>query len=355
MSTKKTLCKRVFFFLLFCLSVTVLPETVRAQSTDMSAQSTAANAKDDTTASFPSLPIDLTSFGCATDGEWVYLYGGHSGKIHSHSQELLGHKLYRIKLDGSQSEWEVIGKDLSLQGLTLEYHDHSLYRIGGMHAKNKTTAEEEVLLSQKAFKRFDLKTHKWHDLTSLPEARSTHGSTLYKNKIYVAAGWELDGPSTNFHDTLLSFDLTQKDAKWEEVSVQPFARRALSVVAFEDKIYVVGGLTETGNLSTEVDIYDLKTNAWSKGPAIPVEGESGALNGFAPGACVVGGSLYISAADGILYRLDTAQNSWERINQLKNARFMHRLIPGLHEKSILALGGASMEGQTDSVESIPLK
>jgi hypothetical protein len=100
------------------------------------------------------------------------------------------------------------------------------------------------------------------------------------------------------HPTALVLDLQQQPLQWETVN-QPLQRRALTTAAYDGKVYVIGGLTENAGAVLTVNIFDPAKSAWTTGPDIP----GPQRNGFIAASCVAGGRLYVSSADGKLYRL----------------------------------------------------
>jgi len=141
-------------------------------------------------------------------------------------------------------------------------------------------------------------------------------------------------------------DLSAPKLEWKSAP-QPFRRRALIAAPYQGRMFVMGGITDMGTVVGYVDIYDPRTKAWKKGPALPGSG----VNTFAPAAAVDGGSLYVSVADGTLYRLGRSEQSWERVGR-GTPRVAHRAVPG--GQSILVMGGAEKGKDLDLIEAIPV-
>jgi outer membrane protein assembly factor BamB len=104
--------------------------------------------------------------------------------------------------------------------------------------------------------------------------------------------------------------------------------------AWNGRMYVMGGITEKGVVASDVDIYDPSTNIWTKGPALPGTG----VSAFAPAATVHNGGLYVSVADGTLYRLNESMQRWDETGRA-TGRVAHRLVSD--GKVILVMGGAA--------------
>jgi hypothetical protein len=76
-------------------------------------------------------------------------------------------------------------------------------------------------------------------------------------------------------------------------------------------MYVMGGLNEQWQMVRETNIFDPETGAWTKGPELPGD----EMNGFSPAAAVHDGELYVSVADGGLYRLTS--EGWQKASAAK--------------------------------------
>jgi hypothetical protein len=123
------------------------------------------------------------------------------------------------------------------------------------------------------------------------------------------------------------------------------------MAGLKGKAYVICGLAEaSGAAERTVNILDVSTRKWSKGPEIP----DGKMNGFTPAACTSGGRVYVSPADGKVYRLNEKQDGWEAIATVQKPRFVHRMVPA-SDKVLLVLGGASRAGNVADTEAIELK
>ncbi|MEM7013374.1 MAG: hypothetical protein AAF585_18035 [Verrucomicrobiota bacterium] len=288
---------------------------------------------------YPDLPKGITSFGAAVhhDGA-LYVFGGHLGTPHKYNWDDVHKPLLRLKLgDGAKAEWEELPTDEPALGPALVTHKSGLIRVGGMQPKNAKD-EEQDMHSAPFVARFDPKKSEWTRLPDLPKPRSSHDAFISGDKLYVAGGWQMRGEESSlWANTVEVLDLAADEPKWKSIK-QPFRRRALAVVASETKLYCLGGLNNGGELSLEVDILDLKTEEWSKGPSVP----DGPMEGFGLGATLIGGRLVISGFSGQVYQL--AENeSWEKIGNLEDGRMFARLAP-TSEKSGIVVGGAVKGG-----------
>ena len=255
---------------------------------------------------FPPLPKAVSSFGAVVMDGWLYVYGGHSGKTHQYSTETVIGTFQRLKLS-DPTAWEKLPSGPALQGLALVAYQGKIYRIGGMQPRNQP-GEKADNNSLTTCERYDPESKKWQALPDLPEGRSSHDAVVVGDKLVVIGGHKMNGAGkkTEWHTTTVVLDLKQKALKWEAVK-QPFQRRALTTAAYDGKVYVIGGLTEDAGTALTVNIFDPAKNVWTTGPDIP----GPQRNGFTPASCVAGGRLYVSPADGKLYRLAAKGDFWE--------------------------------------------
>ncbi|MGF1582680.1 MAG: PQQ-binding-like beta-propeller repeat protein [Gemmataceae bacterium] len=312
----------------------------------LAAASTGADSKSVPT--YPPLPEAVSSFGATVLDGYVYVYGGHTGPAHTYSTKDVTGKFHRLKIQGG-SKWEELPGGPGIQGLALVAANGKIYRVGGMQPRNepKERADNHSLASCACF---DPQTNKWSSLPDMPTGRSSHEAVVLGGKIYVVGGWAMNGPSRlkrQWFDKAYVLDLSKKKLAWETIE-QPFERRALAAAGYQNKLYVIGGLSNKG-VSTTVNVYDPKTNKWSEGPALP----KGRMNGFSPACCTSGQRMFVNPADGEVYQLDSAGNQWVAITSVKRSRFVHQMV-SLTPDHALVLGGATRRGMVKSVEVVSL-
>jgi N-acetylneuraminic acid mutarotase len=230
--------------------------------------------------------------------------------------------------------------------MNLAAYKGKIYRIGGMSPHNKP-GEPEATYSVADCARFDPATRQWQPFPSLPEPRSSHDVVVIGDKLIVTGGWTLQGPArTQWLDSIAVLDLSAAQLEWKSAA-QPFKLRALIAALFEDKMYAMGGIDDKGNIVHDVSIYDPKTGVWSKGPQLP----GNDIDGFSPAACIHENSLFVSIADGSLYRLRESSEAWEKTGSA-SPRVAHRIVS--HGKTILVIGGAAKGRNSDLIEAVPV-
>ena len=294
----------------------------------------------------PELPRGMTSFGGAIVDHDLYVYGGHYGGAHSYASKDQSNDFRRLSLTTSGANWETLPSGPKLTGLALVAHNGKLYRVGGFTVKNEEK-EDQSLWSQDSFALFDPKNGEWINLPPLPEPRSSHDAVVLDGKLYVAGGWNMQGSeNTTWHTTAWTCDLNQASLSWTALPTPPFERRALSLAAYQGKVYVLGGMQKSNEPSTVVDVFDPATQTWSKGPSLNGHG----LEGFGNSSFAVGDHLIATTMSGSLQQFNPQANRWDVVGQLVHPRFFHRQLT-TSDGNLLVVGGASMQtGKTNVVE-----
>jgi len=299
---------------------------------------------------YPKLPEAADAFGSALLGNAIYTYGGHLGTTHGFSTDTQSSAFRRLSLT-SGSVWENLGTVEALESPGLTVRRGMLYRVGGLHAENAAGAPEE-LHSVKTVMRYDPTSHQWNSMPDMPEERSAHGVAMIGDRLYVVGGWQLKGDSESgtFKTGGFSLDLSRADAAWEPIAEPPFKRRSIAVAAMGDKLYVIGGATEAPRvLSDQVFVLDTKAGSWQEGPKLDAKTP---LKALGAAACSMGGRLYVNYADG-LFRLNKAENGWEKLDAMRSPRIYNALICTSDGELIVA-GGVlvSDQSRTTAVEAI---
>jgi len=307
-----------------------------------------AVAQDDPAAQWrpPDLIDAVASFGAVTHDGALYVYGGHVGRTHVHSMDNISPGFRRVVLEPGRT-WEELARGPLLQGAALVSDGSAIYRVGGMTAVNATAAEPEVLRSSHSAARYSLAENRWEPLPDLPAGRSSHDAVVAGRVLYVVGGWEMRGPDEDsvWADTVLVLDLDEP-TEWRAIPA-PFKRRALAAGTTGDRIYAFGGLTPDAGPQLRVDVLDIATGEWSRGPDLP---QAGSLQGFGVAAMSHRNRMFMSQADGKVYRFDAGSASWQLVANIADRRFMHRLAS--FGERILALGGSWMTGHRATIEVI---
>lgn len=318
---------------------------VRHYATLVFSTEAAENADAEISAApFATMPEEASSFGAVVMGDWLYVYGGHIVPTHNYSTEAVSGRFHRMSLKGEQ-KWEELPGGPGVQGMNLTTDGKYVYRAGGMAPRNKPgdLPDNHSIVD---VARFDPEKGAWEALPPMPAGRSSHDAVVVGNHLAVLGGWTMEGNKGQlWAETLLLMDLSAQKLAWKSVK-QPFQRRALMAAAHHDKVYLVGGFSETNEILRKVSVFDPKTGDWTEAPELPDLGRS---TGFAPAVTVHDGSLYASVGGGQLLRLDESAGKWVEVGK-GTPRLAHRLASD--GKQLLVLGGAAEGKNFALIEAI---
>ena len=299
---------------------------------------------------YPPMPEAVSSFGATVVGNWVYIFGGHMGRVPGNSKDGLSPHFSRLDLSNHDARWEDLPMLESSQSPGMVAHNGIVYRVGGLSFHNAAN-EPTDYHSLDLFARFDPQTKQWTKLAPLPEPRSSLDAAVVDGKLYVVGGWNLQGTNIQdapWHEEALVFDLADEKGAWKTVAKPPFQTRALALAPHNHKLYVLGGMKSTNQTTNEVHVYDPAANAWSKGPELTMSG----FGGFASSAFGDGSKLYLAGGSGTIYQLNAAADGWKPLERLFFSRMFHRLVIG-PAGEVVVLGGVGGRVYLANVESAP--
>jgi hypothetical protein len=148
--------------------------------------------------------------------------------------------------------------------------DAKLYVIAGFNAQGASTNVVEV---------YDPASDTWQRLASLPQARDHAMAAAHGGKVYVFGGGLAQATNTAF-----AFDPVQN--AWSRVANMPYRRTAGGAAVLNDRIIVVGG---TGDSPETSMVYDSAMNRWADGPRLPAPREHLAVTGTGTAVYILGG------------------------------------------------------------------
>ena len=318
------------------------------------------------------VPYGVTSFGAAAFDGKIYLYGGHTGRPHSYSLDGISGKLLCLETTAKDAQWEELSAGPKLQGLALVSHGGKIYRIGGLTIEpiegadkdsvDDDSAEQEFsedetqtkegykLYSVDTVTAFDPSTGKWNDLPPLPEPRSSHDAVVVGDSIFVFGGWNLNGDSEDWASHGFRLDLGAKTPNWTKLEMPEMKRRAMSLAAADSKVYMIGGMSDAGDILNEVAVYDIEKATWDTVADLPAAGR---LKGFGNSAFAVGDNIFCQTFDGELRVLKPDATQWAAVKKLEK-RFFQRLLK-LNDNQLVIVGGSNMStGFTTKTELVSI-
>lgn len=298
---------------------------------------------------YPLLPEAISSIGATVSGDFLYVFGGHVGRIPGNSLDSLSPHFCRLDLTKPGSVWEDLAMQQSSQSPGLVAWEGKVYRVGGLSFKNRA-GDATAFNSLDVFARYNPENNTWTTLPSLPSPRSSLDAAVVDGRLYVVGGWNLQEGSAqeaHWHETALVFDLSKEDGQWKEIARPPFVTRALAAAAHNHKLYVLGGMQKSNEITQDVHIYDPQTDTWSAGPKLKSNDRFG---GFAISAFATGGKLCFSGSEGVVYALNEEGTDWQPVERLVFPRSFHRIVPASEDKLLAVAGVARGGGYLANVE-----
>jgi hypothetical protein len=154
-----------------------------------------------------------------------------------------------------------------------------IYMIGGCPAGAAGTQMTNC-------QQYDPAANTWTDKAPMTTARGWVHGDYVRGKIYVIGGLSNSGTALSTNE-----EYTISSNTWATKAAIPIARLATLEVVWRDSlIYVMGGWdgVASGGM-TDVSIYNPFTNAWTTGTALPMNGDMGS-------AVIIGDTIYITNA-----------------------------------------------------------
>jgi DNA-binding CsgD family transcriptional regulator/N-acetylneuraminic acid mutarotase len=182
---------------------------------------------------------------------------------------------------------------------------------GGGAAANPLVDRDVAPVSAAADSR--LAVSRWTGLARLPTSRARLAVVAYEGKLYAIGG---EGPE-GVTGALEVYD-PQTD-RWSAKKSRPTPAANVAAVALDGRIYVPGGYLSDGQVTTIVEVYDVERDEWRETTPLPEP-----LCAYAITA--VDGMLYLFGGwDGqryrdVAYAYDPASEEWSAREPLPGAR-----------------------------------
>lgn len=176
----------------------------------------------------------------------------------------------------------------------------------------------------------------WATKSSMHYLRLAPGAATYNDKIYVLGGmstWDVAVRIFEEYDPLTD--------TWTDKGEMPNARWHPGVIAVNDKIYAIGGYYGGGSYAAEVHEYDPVTNTWRSLTAMPVQRVNPAVAAVNGKIYAFGGSACCGATSTV-YEYDVSADSWMQKTDMIHARHLHTGV-ALNGK-VYAIGGYDQTG-----------
>lgn len=186
----------------------------------------------------------------------IYLFGGNCGNSDTSSQFILGNTVHRIDL-GTKLVREVKTEKPPLRrsAHTAVLYKDKMYIYGGWNGHE----------SHADFQELDLRTLQWQTVSATGESpgrRRAHCAVVHDHYMYIFGGYDT-APASRYSQ-MHRFDFEK--GHWEifyGTGDVPRGRSRADMVAYQDKIYVVGGWNrDKREYFGDLCEFNIQTHAW---------------------------------------------------------------------------------------------
>lgn len=294
-----------------------------------------------------------SSFGALFHQDKVYVIGGHKGAEHTYPPESFSNDntIYDIKT----KKWsEGAPRPFKAHGFQLAAHGKYIYAFGGF-AYHQDSKPKWKSLDQ--VDRYDTVANKWETVAQMPHRRSSNIVMQIGLKVYLIGGWDstpkfsgdIDGTFLNQIDV---FDLSTETFATLEVLL-PKKRRAFSGFVKDQKIYLLGGISEGGShfdLLNDFTEFDTQTFNFKELPSLPFA-TFAPTSGHLDHKAFLFGGMIKTGKDSYeyvrhIYQFNFDLNKWTHSGRYLNESKGFSQVVNL-DQSLGILGGHSYQNNTD--------
>jgi N-acetylneuraminic acid mutarotase len=250
----------------------------------------------DTWTRLPGLPRPITHAGSAADGENIYLAGGVVGSANP---------AVRAKLSASSEVWRYHVPTQTWSALpplpeprgagALAVVEGELHFFGGTTGNRYTQVGDHWTLS------LDGGTD-WETAVPLPNPRNHLSSVVLGGKIYAIGGQHGHNETLVTQRSVHVWD-PETPERWTELASLPYGlgHTSNATLAYQGRIYVIGGETKRFVFSDAVLVYDPAADLWTTTTSFPSREHSLLAGIVGDRVFVTGGSnLSLRTLRGIL-------------------------------------------------------
>lgn len=295
----------------------------------------------------PFIGAARSSFGTVSHEGKLYMAGGHQGAEHTYPPESFSDTF--IVYDIQKNSWsELAPRPRKAHGFQIAAYKNYIYAFGGFayspEHKPKWRSLDEI-------DRYDIKKNQWETVGKLNSRRSSNVAVTIGDKVYLAGGWDSTPKKENdFEGTFLEaieiFDLKSEKVNVASYKLPSPLRRALTGIAHNDKIILVGGLGQGAShfeLLNQVTMIDPMTGSTTELTPLP-------FSTFAPAAEILGNELFVFGGMfktgnmsyeyvGHIFGMDLGKKVWRHTGRyLSETKGFSQVFP-LSDKTLGVLGG----------------
>jgi N-acetylneuraminic acid mutarotase len=235
--------------------------------------------------------------------------------------------------------WEVKAEMLTDRSeVAIAAFEGKVYVFGGI-VKGKASAAVET---------YDPVANNWTMLSSMPAALHHAAAVPVGSKIFVIGGYT-ETPIEGWKAMKTIFEYDPYADRWREKEPMPTPRGGLTAIAYNGKIYAIGGALANEPLNTN-EVYDPKANSWQTRTPMPTLRDhitSAMVNGR---IYVIGGrEADLSKNLAVNEEYDPMTDMWQTKTPMPTAR--SGIASAVINKKIYVFGGESMSKTFTEVEA----
>ena len=186
--------------------------------------------------------------------------------------------------------------------------DDTVYVGGGLRQSGSDLVSTDVFFA------FNPRRGTYRKLPPLPRRVDHPGFVAAGGDLYLIGGYR------DWVPTGEAFKYSTRTGTWEQLPSLRIPRGSPAVAAIGRLIYVVGGAVgdaeETPEPTGVVEIYDLDTRRWSRGPDMPKARHHAGAAAIGDDVYVLGGRAEPDLSLDVVERFDTRTSRWERAPHL---------------------------------------
>ena len=183
-----------------------------------------------------------------------------------------------------------------------------------------------------------------------PVARYGTAAAVVRGTVYVVGGVERGAKGDTTVAAVEAYDPETRE--WTRCAPMANARAFAAAVAFDEQLYVFGGLDTSGEATNSVEVYDPRKDAWSAAPSMgDPRSRLAAVNHMGHSILVAGG-LDAEEKDSAKVRVFLPkENVWREWSELPTPRHAFALVDADDESErVFAVGGYDETGALDRTD-----
>lgn len=182
---------------------------------------------------------------------------------------------------------------------------------------------------------------RWRVFPSIPTARTSMAITHWDNEIYTVAGLSEEGT------TAVMERFSVSNNTWESLASKLTPVELAGAAVIGGKIYVPGGQLSDGSLTDILEVYDIRTDAWSKKSPLPYALADYGMSTYEGSLYVFGGWDGEGFQDGVLH-YNPAMDKWEEMSAMPTGRSGVSVVT-IGER-MFVIGGKTEDGDCLSID-----